>query len=103
MTTALMILRLVACLAVGAAAGAGFFVLLRLNARLYATGRGWPWGVALHLARWAGLVAVLILLARAGGLRVVAAALGVFLVRPLVLRGAHAAGPDRAPAGKVEP
>lgn len=75
-----------AWLAVGGALGGVFFTLLRVTVGLYATARGWPWGVVLHVARWVILVAALVPIARAGAAPLLATGLGVFVARVVVIR-----------------
>jgi len=74
-----------AFLALGAVAGTVFFVLLRWNTSLYAQG-GVFWGVGLQVVRIAVLVAVLIPIARLGALPLLLTALGLLIVRPIVMR-----------------
>jgi F1F0 ATPase subunit 2 len=78
-------IRSAVALAAGGAAGAAFFALLRTTVGLYGT-RRWPLGIALHLARWALLAAVLVAAARAGAAPLLAAAAGTLLARAAVLR-----------------
>jgi N-ATPase, AtpR subunit len=79
-------------LGVGGALGGVFFKLLRVTAGFYATGRSWPWGVALHVARWVMLVPALIPIARAGALPLLATSFGVFVARTVVIRASGRAG-----------
>jgi len=79
-------------LGLGGALGGAFFGLLRVTAGLYSAGRSWPWGVVLHVARWAMLVSLLIPIARAGALPLLATSFGVFVARAFVI---HASGRAR--------
>lgn len=64
----------------GLGAGVVFFTLLRRTVCLYVDHR-WPLGIALHLARWGLLVALLVLAARAGPAPLLLAAAGVLGAR----------------------
>lgn len=83
--TAGFVLRALLWVGVGGALGGVFFALLRLTAGLYAAGRSWPSGVALHAARWVMLVSLLIPIARAGALPLLATSLGIFVARAFVI------------------
>jgi F1F0 ATPase subunit 2 len=69
----------------GGAAGAVFFALLQATVRLYTT-RRWPVGVALHLVRWAVLVGLFVVAARAGAAPLLAAAAGTLIARACLVR-----------------
>lgn len=69
----------------GAVAGAIYFALLRWNTALYSTGASGR-AIGLHLARLGGLGGLLTAVALLGALPLLLCALGVLLVRPLVMR-----------------
>ena len=87
---ALVAARLALAGAAGLALGGGFFALLRVNVRLYAS-RRWPLGIALHLGRWALLAAALVVAARAGAGPLLAVLAGALVARVVLVRpGAEA-------------
>jgi F1F0 ATPase subunit 2 len=70
----------------GLALGIAFFAALRLNVRLY-IGRRRPMpAILLHLARLGGLAAALILAAQHGAAAILGALAGVLLARSVSLR-----------------
>jgi F1F0 ATPase subunit 2 len=69
----------------GLAAGAVFFALLHATVRLYTTHR-WPLGIGLHLLRWAVLVTLFVVAARAGAAPLIAAAAGTLVARACLVR-----------------
>ncbi|WP_372057163.1 ATP synthase subunit I [Tistrella mobilis] len=75
---------LVLALAAGLIAGGGFFLLLRRNTGLFATGRI-GLAVTMQIARFTVLVPVLVLAAREGAGPLLAAALGVVIARRMVV------------------
>lgn len=80
--------RAIAALAGGTAAGAVFFVLLRVTVDLYGS-RRWPLGIAMHLARWALLASVLVAAAHAGATPLMMAGGGALIARGWVVRRVH--------------
>jgi hypothetical protein len=60
-------------------------MLLHATVHLYATHR-WPLGVALHVGRWALLVTLFVVAARAGAAPLLAAAAGTLIARMCVVR-----------------
>lgn len=79
-------LAILAALAVGFAGGLAHFALLARNAALYLRPRGlWP-AIGLQLARLALTGALLVGAARFGAMPLLAAALGLFLARPVAIR-----------------
>lgn len=82
-----------ACAALGVGLGLVYFRGLWWNARMLAGGRSAKRVVALMLGRFVLLAAVLALLARAGALPLVAAALGLLAGRQFVLRRVRGVSP----------
>lgn len=77
--------RMAAWILVGVLLGMGFFVMLRLNVRLYGS-RRWPLAILVHVTRWSLLVVALVLLARAGATPLLSAAMGLLVARGAVMR-----------------
>ncbi len=73
-------------LLLGLVAGLAHFASLKRVVDLYAGGGPIARTVALHIARFALVIAVLVLLALMGALPLLAGALGIFIARALVLR-----------------
>ncbi len=80
----------VAGFAIGAAAGAAYFLGLRFNTALYLAGRPGP-ALALQAARLLLLGVVLAGVALCGALPLLAAALGLLIARQAIVRRARAA------------
>ncbi len=87
-------LTLLAALAAGFAGGLAHFALLARNAALYLRPRGLWLAIGLQSARLALTAALLIGAARFGAMALLAAALGLFLARPVALRLATRRAPQ---------
>ncbi|HVY14111.1 MAG TPA: ATP synthase subunit I [Rhodopila sp.] len=72
-------------LLVGLVAGGIYFAALRWNTTLYFARVSGP-AIGLHLARLAGLGALLMATALLGAMPLLLCALGVFLARPVMMR-----------------
>lgn len=73
-------------IAAGAVAGLVFFGLLRWNTTLYLSGERVGMGAAVHVVRLGALAALLVLTATCGALPLLLTALGLLIMRPLVMR-----------------
>jgi N-ATPase, AtpR subunit len=73
-------------LSLGLAAGALFFALLRWNTSLYLHGGNVTVALTVQVVRIAGLGSLLFLTASHGALPLLMTALGLLIVRPIVLR-----------------